>query len=320
MHKVLTPQKHEVIPNRSAFSTPGHTRATCVHCFQLRWGCIGCTKISSFKFQVSGFALTCLTNNLEPETITRAAILSILVFGLFAYPSEILPIKIVAITCLGLLANYFALNTSNPAASYITGSNIHEANIKREAELNVKLPHSGNQTAQRCEASNSTAKPGTWNLKPVISLAILLITIIAYSKISALKSAYATWNDAYQLYNYNLYAECLEEYEKALPVLQHNADFMLNYGKALSIAEKHTKAVAILEQAKTTNATACCTPPWATATKPLNNTKVQKSTIYRPLIWLLLSFTQYTCWLNFTTQAASNKKHLQWPTQFLKKK
>ena len=196
-------------------------------------------------FQVSSFRLTQSgTWNLKPETersvvkpetIIRATILSILVFGLFAYPSEILPIKMVAITCLGLLANYFALNTSNIESE----SNMSVASIKRIAS-----------NAKRSGASNGAAKPGTWNLKPVISIAILLLTIFAYPQISKLKNAHTTWKDAMDLYNYGLYEQSLSDYEKAYPILKHNGEFLINYGKALSIAGKHAEAVSLLEQAK----------------------------------------------------------------------
>ncbi|MDA3890077.1 MAG: hypothetical protein PF517_00280 [Salinivirgaceae bacterium] len=65
-----------------------------------------------------------------------------------------------------------------------------------------------------------------------------------------MKLAYIKWNDAFDLYNYGLYDESLEDYEKAYPVLKHNGEYLVNYGKALSIAEKHSEALTILEQAK----------------------------------------------------------------------
>ncbi|MBN1186625.1 MAG: O-antigen ligase family protein [Bacteroidales bacterium] len=206
-------------------------------------------------FQVSSFRLTQSgTWNLKPETersvvkpetIIRATILSILVFGLFAYPSEILPIKMVAITCLGLLANYFALNTSNIESE----SNMSVASTKHREVPRIGIKRIASN-AKRSGASNGAAKPGTWNLKPVISIAILLLTIFAYPQISKLKNAHTTWKDAMDLYNYGLYVQCLTSYEKAYPVLKHNGEFLINYGKALSIAEKHTEAVSLLEQAK----------------------------------------------------------------------
>ena len=181
----------------------------------------------------------------EVKTILKASLLSILVFGLFAYPSEILPIKIVAIICLGLLANYFALNTSNIESE----SNTSVASTKHREVPRIGIKREAS-SAQRSGASNGAAKPGTWNLKPVISIAILLITIFVYPQISALKSAHTTWKDAIDLYNYGLYEQCLAEYEKAYPLLKHNGEFLINYGKALSIAGKNAKAVTILEQAK----------------------------------------------------------------------
>lgn len=65
-----------------------------------------------------------------------------------------------------------------------------------------------------------------------------------------MKSAHATWKDAFDLYNYGLYEESLEDYEKAYPILKNNGEFLINYGKALSIAGKHLDAVTILEHAK----------------------------------------------------------------------
>ncbi|MCF8360973.1 MAG: O-antigen ligase family protein [Prolixibacteraceae bacterium] len=193
---------------------------------------------------------------LQPETIFRATLFSILVFGLFSYPSEILPIKIVAITCLGLLANYFALNTPTTSAANIKRAASNGEAIKREAsntsEASIERERSGasNGEAQPGIRSEAKSRLAGWNLKPVITLAILLITIFTYPKISTWKSAHATWKDAMDLYNYGLYEECLDDYKKAYPILKNNGEFLINYGKALSLAEKHAEAVKILEQAK----------------------------------------------------------------------
>jgi O-antigen polymerase len=93
-------------------------------------------------------------------------------------------------------------------------------------------------------------QPVTWNLKPVIAVLALSLVLIAYTRTNELKLAYITWNDAFDLYNYGLYDESLEDYKKAYPVLKHNGEYLVNYGKALSIAEKHSEALTILEQAK----------------------------------------------------------------------
>ena len=183
------------------------------------------------KYEVDESQLTIV--NLNPEDITKASILAILVFGMFAYPSEILPIKIVAIICLGLLANSFALNTTKSIKLF-----------KRESKCNGD---------RRSQASNGKAfKPS--NIQNILKLTLtgltLLLTIGAYSKTNELRHAYKLWNDANNLYSYSLYEHCLEDYEKAYTILKNNGDFLLNYGKALSVSDKHKSAINILEQSE----------------------------------------------------------------------
>lgn len=45
------------------------------------------------------------------------------------------------------------------------------------------------------------------------------------------------------------YDACLKDFEKAWPLLKNNGAFLTNYGKALSMAEEHQKAVEVLQQA-----------------------------------------------------------------------
>jgi hypothetical protein len=173
----------------------------------------------------------------KPETILQSSLLSVLVFGCFAYPSEILPIKILAITCLGLLANCFALNTSTILNS--EASNTREASNERErSELQTRsfkpLERQSHQTF----------------FKLSITVTTLVLVYLLYPKGRELETTYKTWKDALDLYQYGLYEECIDDYEKAYPVLKNNGEFLINYGKALSIAEKHEEAVKILEQAK----------------------------------------------------------------------
>jgi O-antigen ligase len=179
--------------------------------------------------------------------ILKAFFLSILVFGCFGYPSEILSIKLILVTVLASLSSLILKRET---------SNVSVANINREA--------SNSQTA--CSASNNRSeaeinlKPVTCNLnwsaakigvaKTILTLILLTLAFLPYPEIAKLKTSYITWNDAYDLYKYNLYEECLDDYEKAYPILKNKGEFLLNYGKALSMAEKHTKAIAILEQSE----------------------------------------------------------------------
>jgi len=62
--------------------------------------------------------------------------------------------------------------------------------------------------------------------------------------------AYQTWKDASDIYNVGAYLECLEDFELAYPLLKTNGAFLVQYGKALEMAEKHESSIAILNEAK----------------------------------------------------------------------
>lgn len=57
------------------------------------------------------------------------------------------------------------------------------------------------------------------------------------------------WKYAFTLYGMGAYEQSIAEYEKALPVLQRNGDFLTNYGKALSMVGKHEEAITTLKEA-----------------------------------------------------------------------
>lgn len=183
------------------------------------------------KYEVDESQLTIV--NLNPEDITKASILAILVFGMFAYPSEILPIKIVATVCVALQAGMAV-----PL-------------FKREETPFVKKA--------LCSLCPSWLRPllPLWLTLPLAASMVALVWLAP--QVKNLQGACKTWNDAFELYNYSLYTECIDDYQKAYPLLQHNGEFMVNYGKALSIAEKHTKAIEILGKARNyeTNTVLC---------------------------------------------------------------
>lgn len=57
------------------------------------------------------------------------------------------------------------------------------------------------------------------------------------------------WKYAFALYSMGAYEQSNAEYEKVLPVLRYNGDFLTNYGKALSMAGKHEEAITTLKKA-----------------------------------------------------------------------
>ncbi len=146
--------------------------------------------------------------------ISRAVVISVLVFALFSYPSQILPIKICLIAAIAIIATF--------------GGRI----------TNIIIP--------KCIHLN---KLWLISIKSIVSIACLGFLIIASSQIRLHEKAHSDWKNAFDLYNIGLYEDCLTYYEKAYKVLKTNGDFLTNYGKALSMAEKHEKAINVLQQA-----------------------------------------------------------------------
>jgi len=136
---------------------------------------------------------------------------------MFAYPSEILPIKMVATLNIALLAGMAMPLLEGEEKPFVSF-------VKRPLCL-------------------------LW-FKSSFLIATVFAIVMLQPQVKKLHQAYATWEDAMELYNYSLYEQCLALYEKAYPVLKNNGEFLINYGKALSMADKHPKAIEILKQAQ----------------------------------------------------------------------
>jgi len=145
--------------------------------------------------------------------ISRAVILSVLAFGLFSYPSQILPIKICLVLALAIAAGIFGRKVNTVRFHPI---------LSKTARFTIKF------------------------ILTVLSIGLLWV---ATERIQYIQTAWSDWKNAFDLYNMGLYKDCLDDYKKAYPVLKTNGDFLTNYGKALSMAEKHPEAVIVLHQA-----------------------------------------------------------------------
>ncbi len=81
---------------------------------------------------------------------------------------------------------------------------------------------------------------------------LLIFAIIGITKgslyINELDKGFKTWQTASN--PFLDYETALKEYETAYPLFKKEGDFLMGYGKTLSLAEKHTKAIAILQEAK----------------------------------------------------------------------
>ncbi|MDD4191799.1 MAG: O-antigen ligase family protein [Mangrovibacterium sp.] len=147
--------------------------------------------------------------------IAKAGVVSIIVFSFFSYPAQILPIKTSLVFYLAVVAGLAPQKT-------------------------IRIPKLSDKRTGQSIAFISK-----------ITLTLILLAGIAagyrFSKRYTL--AYRDWQSAFQVYQMGAYEACLEDYEKAYPVLHDDGDFLTNYGKALSMAGEDSKAIAILQQA-----------------------------------------------------------------------
>jgi tetratricopeptide (TPR) repeat protein len=149
--------------------------------------------------------------------ISKAIILSIFIFSMFSYPAQILPIKISLIFALAYLSNNQKSFFSVPT-------------ILRIKKLSVYGIYVGK------------------------GIVLCLIAVSALYGIRLLKTqakALKDWEFAFVLYSLGNYDSSIKEYALVMPVLRCNGDFLTNYGKALSMAGKHQKAIEVLQQAIT---------------------------------------------------------------------
>ncbi len=155
----------------------------------------------------------------------RAAILAIIVFGLFSYPAKILPIKLNFILFLALSTNYI----------------VPLRNIKFN---NVGITKVGlNKLKRRKNGKTGFAR---------IIITFWFLSVLYYVSINGYKLYHANleWKIAFTTYQMGAYQASIKDYTKAYPLLRFNGDFLLSYGKALSMADEHKKAIDILEYAK----------------------------------------------------------------------
>lgn len=149
----------------------------------------------------------------------RAGIIAIIVFGCFSYPGEILPIKMNLVLFLAVIAK---LQKPTIFLNKIRTKN----NPPRRTSRNKR------------------------NFKKIIVILFIVLMYFPVRHLNKLYSANKEWRNAYILYQVAGYDACLNDYRKAYPQLRNDGDFLVNYGKALSMAGKHEKAIEILDEAQ----------------------------------------------------------------------
>ncbi|WP_198027614.1 O-antigen ligase family protein [Seonamhaeicola sp. S2-3] len=152
--------------------------------------------------------------NKELSIILKISLVSIGVFAFFSYPMEILPIKLIMLVLLAGLAL------------------LDQSKTKRFQSLKI----------------NSSIKLA---LKTSILVSLLLISVFSFNYVNRLDASFKNWKLAQSSYQYGDYESAIAEYQAAYPKLKNNGEFLMNYGKALSIYKQDKKAIQILERSKT---------------------------------------------------------------------
>jgi O-antigen polymerase len=87
-----------------------------------------------------------------------------------------------------------------------------------------------------------------YRLLPVLGIVVLAsLSVPLFYK---MHQSYKYWKGANTAYHWELYHDALEEFEAACPMLKSNGMFLINYGKALSMAGKHEQAIEVLKGAQ----------------------------------------------------------------------
>ncbi|MBI9063132.1 MAG: O-antigen ligase family protein [Marinilabiliaceae bacterium] len=161
------------------------------------------------KKSLRGFVFPSCPDIYRGFAILQGSLLSILVFSLFSYPLDVAPIVVQIIVLIALITNL--------------------------------------------QSATYGLSPKTYNLNPIISklAALVLLALIPYIAHQTLNQykGHKHWKEAYQLYQYQIYDDAAEEYEKALQYLPANGLLLQVYGKCLAMDEKWEQAKEELSEA-----------------------------------------------------------------------
>lgn len=164
--------------------------------------------------------LSCLTVKVKNKQtallkIASSIILTVFLFGIFSYPMQILPIKILLIFSLALLSNL-------DERKFNLRFNTSIENIKR---LFILIKFS-----------------------LVIAGIFLISRIFIYTQ--QLKTAYANWHIALTFYDLQSYERSIESFSKANLMLSLNGEFLMNYGQALGLSGRIKQSQTVLERSQ----------------------------------------------------------------------
>lgn len=143
--------------------------------------------------------------------IAKTGLLTIGVFACFSYPMQILPIKLVIVFLLAMRSN---------------------------------------GTADTFQLTIGAIKRSQWTYKIIVLLLACVTMYRTFSYTQNLSQGFISWNNALNLHQYGDYKDAILEFELSYPIFKKDGDFLMNYGKTLSMASNPHKAITILEQAQ----------------------------------------------------------------------
>lgn len=155
------------------------------------------------------------SRNKETGPTLMAAKMGVLAFGVFAlfsYPTEILPIKL----CVTIFLAWVATNQKPKHINTFHGF------------LPTKVARS------------------IWITASIAGLiGILSLTL----PLNENYESYKNWKQAYFTYQMRAYKTSVEEYQEIYEQLKNNGEYLVNYGKACSMAGQHEQAIEVLTRA-----------------------------------------------------------------------
>lgn len=89
-----------------------------------------------------------------------------------------------------------------------------------------------------------------WLLKITILVTGMYLGFKGIHKTNNIKEGFKVWRNATNYYQYGDYNGAIDEYETIYPIFKDNGEFLMNYGKTLSMNKNYNKAIKILEQSK----------------------------------------------------------------------
>jgi O-antigen ligase len=165
-------------------------------------------------------AALCITSKVEKENrylkvICLSVALGVFCFGMFSYPMQILPIKMVLTLIIALLANL--------DKDKITLLPLSQFSIQTRWLISLK-------TFSFC-------------------IGVILINWIFYET-SRLRTGFKNWQYGLTAYDLGEYQKSIYYLKKSYPILNQDGDFLMNYGKALALNGDNYEAKIKLQRAK----------------------------------------------------------------------